>query len=263
MRQVLALCLALSVQAAVPAFGAGEVSFRGAVFEGERLANGARFGAKAWKTSLAEDQKTLNALYLKCAPAVVMIYKNDVKGSGSGFLVDPSGLIVTNAHVAEEAGGLGALATIRFSDKTEATGEVVYIDSPYVNDLALIQLRGTRTNYPVMSLGDSAAVRAGDLAFAFGYPYKMQLSFTQGMINGTDCVKNPQNPSDNCFLQSQTPTNPGNSGGPLVNLEGKVIGVNTQLPALQIRAWTGISLALTVDKLKETLAQYRSKPQRP
>ncbi|MEK7388733.1 MAG: trypsin-like peptidase domain-containing protein [Elusimicrobiota bacterium] len=219
--------------------------------------------AVAGASALLDLQKEHQALYARCAPSVVLLSRVGSedgglrqKPVGSGFLIEPGGLLVTNAHVADELGGYGK-GLVRFSDGTEELGTVVYIGSQYANDLAFVRLSGGRADYPFLSLGDSAAVLPGDIAFALGYPHALQLAFTHGIINGVKCVKSPFVTNDNCFLQSQVITEPGNSGGPLLNIEGQVIGVNTNIPS-PVKGWTGISFALPVDRVKEALSAFRA-----
>lgn len=145
------------------------------------------------------------------------------KSLGSGFIIDPSGLILTNYHVVEKADEV----TVRMSDEKEFKAKIIGRDPK--SDLALIQITGNISNLASLKLGNSDAMRVGDWVLAIGNPFGLSQTVTHGIISATHRVIG-LGPYDN-FLQSDAPVNPGNSGGPLVNLRGEVVGVTTAIVA--------------------------------
>jgi serine protease Do len=141
------------------------------------------------------------------------------RSSGSGFLIDPSGLIVTNAHVVEEADWL----QVRLADGRRFTGKVVGQDSRV--DLALVRIDGA-TNLPTVALGDSNRVRVGEFVMALGHPFGLEHSVSFGIVSRKGAPLTVAAPGFD-FIQTDAAINPGNSGGPLVNMAGQVVGVNS------------------------------------
>jgi serine protease Do len=145
-----------------------------------------------------------------------------LQGAGSGFVVDPKGLIVTNNHVVENAVTL----RVRFDDGRAFDAEVVGRD-PLV-DVALIRIKGKLDGaLPSVKLGDSGSIRVGDWVVAIGNPFGFSSSVSVGIISALD-RKIGAGPYDQ-FLQTDAAINPGNSGGPLFNLKGEVVGMNTAI----------------------------------
>ncbi len=143
------------------------------------------------------------------------------QGAGSGFIVDPKGLVITNNHVVE-----GAVAIrVRLDDGRSFDGEVLGRDP--LTDVAVIKLKGDLKNLPVVRLGDSGAMRVGDWAIAIGNPFGLASSVSLGIVSALD--RNIHAGPYDQFLQTDAAINPGNSGGPLFNLKGEVIGINTAI----------------------------------
>ncbi len=141
------------------------------------------------------------------------------RSTGSGFVVDPSGLIVTNAHVVEGAGQI----QVRLADERRFVGKVVGSDSRV--DLALIRIDGA-TGLTVLPLGDSNRVRVGEFVLALGHPFGLEQSVSLGIVSRKGAPLTVAAPGFD-FIQTDASINPGNSGGPLVNMAGEVIGVNS------------------------------------
>jgi serine protease Do len=147
-------------------------------------------------------------------------HHEEVMGAGSGFVIDPSGIIVTNVHV---VGGASRIV-VSLSDGTELPAHVVGIDE--LTDIAVIKVT---TTHPLVAVpwGDSRLMEVGDWILAAGNPFGLGGSVTAGIISarGRDIGAGP---FDN-FLQLDAPINPGNSGGPTFNMQGQVVGVNTAI----------------------------------
>ncbi len=141
---------------------------------------------------------------------------------GTGVIVDPSGIALTNAHVVERATEIEAVT----ADGKKHKVKVIGMDKR--TDLAVLRLLGGGT-YPAASLGDSDKVNVGDWVLAIGSPFGLEQTVTAGIISAKGRVIG-QGPFDD-FLQTDAAINPGNSGGPLVNMSGQVVGINTAIVA--------------------------------
>jgi serine protease Do len=141
------------------------------------------------------------------------------RASGSGFIIDPAGIIVTNAHVVEEANWI----QVRLFDGRRFTGTVLGKDNRV--DLALIRIEGAGS-LPTLRLGDSNRLRVGEFVLALGHPFGLEHSVSFGIVSRKGSPLTVAAPGFD-FIQTDAAINPGNSGGPLVNMAGEVIGVNS------------------------------------
>jgi serine protease Do len=146
--------------------------------------------------------------------------REQVLGAGSGFIIDPTGLIVTNNHVVGRADRI----TVALADGTELPARLIGSDD--LTDIAVIRV-SSPTPLPYVKWGDSRAVEVGDWILAAGNPFGLGSSVTAGIVSarGRDIGAGPFDD----FLQIDAPINPGNSGGPTFNLDGEVIAVNTAI----------------------------------
>ena len=173
----------------------------------------------------------------------------EVYSLGSGFIMDASGYIITNNHVIESATEIN----VTLSDNTKYKAKLVGNDKK--TDLALLKIEAKK-DLPFVTLGDSDAMRVGDWVIAIGNPYGLGGSVTQGIISARQRSINA-GPFDD-FLQTDAPINRGNSGGPLFNMKGEVIGINTAIfspsgGSIGIGFAVPTSLAKTViNQLKES-----------
>ncbi len=190
-------------------------------------------------------------------PAVVGIQtqhasgNETIEGIGSGFIVDRSGYVITNDHVA--GGQLQALTAV-FYDGSEAAGTTLWTDP--VLDLAVVKLEGE--NLPVVRLGESEMLEVGQPVAAVGTPLGMQFqhTVTAGIISALNrTVSIPTGLGENFMeglIQTDASINPGNSGGPLIDYNGNVVGVNT----VKVTSAEGIGFAIPVDVIKPIVEQF-------
>ena len=141
------------------------------------------------------------------------------RSSGSGFVIAPEGLIVTNAHVVEAADWI----QVRLSDGRRFGGKVVGRDNRV--DLALVKIDGVE-NLPTLRFADSNRVRVGEFVLALGHPFGLEQTVSFGIVSRKGTPLSVAAPGFD-FIQTDAAINPGNSGGPLVNMAGEVVGVNS------------------------------------
>jgi S1-C subfamily serine protease len=197
------------------------------------------------------DERQVADVYERAAPAVVAIYvrgSTQRQGLGSGVVIRPDGVVVTNHHVVRGSREI----EVALSDRVYYAGEVLGADPQ--NDLALLRLIDAPSNLPVIPLGDAAAVRPGMLAIAIGNPDRLERSVTVGVVSGLNRTLRPGERPLRNVIQTDAAINPGNSGGPLLNSRGELIGINTAIEALSgQRGFAGIGYAVSVDTVKRFL----------
>ena len=164
------------------------------------------------------------------------------RGVGSGVIIDPSGIALTNAHVVDDA---------RRVEVVTVTGEkyaakVVGVDKK--TDLAVLRIGGVKT-FPALRLADSDQVQVGDWVLAIGSPFGLQATVTSGIVSAK-ARHIGAGPYDD-FLQTDAAINPGNSGGPLVNMRGEVIGINTAI----VSGGSGIGFAIPSNMARQVSSQ--------
>src|SRR2546426_4371007 len=219
---------------------------------------------KASPTSAAPELQRVNTLLADLAerlrPGLVHVRVRRAAGSeaageepgeprrstGSGFVIDPSGLIVTNAHVVEGAETI----EVRLSDGRRFAGNLVGRDNRV--DLALIRIHSA-TNLTVLPLGDSNRLRVGEFVLALGHPFGLEQSVSFGIVSRKGAPLTVAAPGFD-FIQTDAAINPGNSGGPLVNMSGQVIGVNSMVARNM-----SIGFAIPSNLVKLLLPQLASK----
>ena len=170
-------------------------------------------------------------IYEQLRPSVVKITATasssfgQSEGSGSGIVIDEQGTILTNYHVVAGASSL----EVKFSDNSTASAQVIGTDPG--NDLAVIRAAVSGAKLTAAALGDSDAIRTGDPVLAIGNPFELEGTLTQGIVSATGRTFAPGSstrPIRN-MIQTDAPVNPGNSGGPLLDCQGRVIGINSAL----------------------------------
>lgn len=159
------------------------------------------------------------------------------RGQGSGFIVSPDGIILTNAHVVDEASDV----TVRLTDRREFTAKVVGVDPR--TDVAVLRIDAK--NLPTVKLGNPDALRPGEWVIAIGSPFGFDNSVTAGVVSATSRALGAES-SLVPFIQTDVAVNPGNSGGPLFNLQGEVVGINSQIYS-RTGGYQGVSFAIPID----------------
>jgi serine protease Do len=163
-----------------------------------------------------------------------------VRGIGSGFIISPDGYILTNTHVVNNASKI----TVKLTDRREFEGKVIGIDEK--TDVAVIKINA-KGDLPVVRLGDSNKLRPGQWVLAIGSPFGFENSVTAGVVSAL--ARGNVGEAGNGyvpFIQTDVAVNPGNSGGPLFNLNGEVVGINSQIYS-RSGGYEGISFAIPID----------------
>jgi S1-C subfamily serine protease len=211
---------------------------------------------------------TARDIYKRDAPGVVFIKAEVVQrtsspfdfglpseqrgeATGTGFVTDGKGTILTNAHVVENA----TKVTVQFEDKQSRTARIVGKDPS--TDLAVLRVDPTGLDLHPLSLGDSSKVQVGDPTVAIGNPFGLERTLTTGVISATARrIQAPNGFEIDNVLQTDAAINPGNSGGPLLDAQGRVIGINSQIETGGSgRGNVGIGFAVPIDTAKRIVPQ--------
>ncbi|MFM2062361.1 MAG: hypothetical protein RLZZ507_2031 [Cyanobacteriota bacterium] len=171
------------------------------------------------------------------------------RGSGSGFIINSSGQILTNSHVVDGADQV----TVTLKDGRNFEGKVLGEDP--VTDVAVIQIEAN--NLPTLALGNSSTLQPGEAVIAIGNPLGLNNTVTSGILSATDRSSSDIGASDKRvdYLQTDAAINPGNSGGPLLNIRGEVIGMNTAI----IQGAQGLGFAIPINTVQKISQELISK----
>lgn len=172
-----------------------------------------------------------------------------IQGLGSGFIISQDGLVLTNAHVVADARSV----TIRLADtKREFPGKVLGVDR--ASDVALVKIDAS--GLPVARLGNSADIKPGQWVAAIGSPFGFSNTITAGIVSAT----NRELPDESMvpFIQTDVALNPGNSGGPLINMAGEVVGINSMIYS-DTGGYMGVSFAIPVETAMDVAKQLQAK----
>ena len=169
------------------------------------------------------------------------------RGEGSGFIVSDDGYILTNAHVVDDADEV----TVKLTDKRKFTAKVIGYDTR--TDIAVIKINAA--NLPKVTIGNPDKLRVGEAVVAIGSPFGFENSVTSGIVS----AKGRSLPSESYvpFIQTDVAVNPGNSGGPLFNLKGEVVGVNSQIVS-RSGGYMGVSFSIPIDVAMDVANQLRT-----
>ncbi len=167
------------------------------------------------------------------------------RGVGSGFIIESNGLILTNAHVVEGA----TTIYVTLTDKREFKAKLLGMDKR--TDVAVVKIDAR--DLPKLPLGDSSKVRVGEWVLAIGSPFGLENTVTAGIVSAKSRDTGDYLP----FIQTDVAVNPGNSGGPLLNTAGQVIGINSQIFS-RSGGYMGISFAIPIDEAMRVAEQLRT-----
>ena len=229
--------------------------------------------------SEAQLQMSYAPLVKKVAPAVVNVYAAKVvqnrnplfddpifrqffggrvpggrpqvqRSLGSGVIVDPSGLIVTNVHVIEGADEV----KVALTDKREFEAQIVLKDKR--SDLAVLRIKDGNARLPSLDLGNSDALQVGDVVLAIGDPFGVGQTVTHGIVSAL--ARTEVGTSDyQFFIQTDAAINPGNSGGALIDMAGKLVGINSAIYS-RSGGWQGIGFAIPANMVRVVVASAKS-----
>lgn len=166
------------------------------------------------------------------------------RGVGSGFIISNDGFVLTNAHVVDGADEV----TVTLTDRREFKAKVLGADKR--SDVALLKVEGS--GLPFLTVGDSSKIRVGEWVIAIGSPFNLDSTVTAGIISAKSRDTGDFLP----LIQSDVAVNPGNSGGPLINMRGEVIGINSQIATLS-GGYNGISFAVPIDEVMRVSDQLK------
>src|SRR5210317_953049 len=209
-----------------------------------------------------EDEANTTEIFRKASPAVVYVTNTALRrsfftlnveeiprGSGTGFVWDKSGLIVTNFHVIAGAHKL----TVTLQDRSEYDAEVIGVAPG--KDLAVLRIEKPPKDLATLPMGDSSELSVGRKVLAIGNPFGLDTTLTVGVVSALDReIKSPSNRRIKGVIQTDAAINPGNSGGPLLNSLGQLVGVNTAIYSPSGGS-AGIGFAIPVNTVIEVVPQ--------
>jgi S1-C subfamily serine protease len=218
------------------------------------------------KTS--SDGLTISDIYKRDGPGVVFIraevernvdspfelfpQRQRSEATGSGFVIDEDGHVLTNAHVVQGANKI----EVGFSDDKTADAKLIGQDAS--NDIALLDIDVSKSDLKPLELGDSSKVEVGDAVVAIGNPFGLDRTVTTGIVSALQRkLEAPNGFQIDNVIQTDAAINPGNSGGPLLDAEGKVIGVNSQIATAGGGGSIGIGFAVPVNTVKRIAAELK------
>lgn len=213
---------------------------------------------------LADDEKSTIKLFEQASPSVVFIsvrkrvvdlYSRDVlsvpRGTGSGFIWDEQGHVVTNSHVIEKS----SQARVRLNDGRSY--DAVLVGRSPEHDLAVLRINVPFNRPPPVPLGTSVDLKVGQKVFAIGNPFGLDYTLTSGIISALNRSLGQEIKIDN-LIQTDAAINPGNSGGPLLDSAGRLIGINTAIYSPS-GAYAGIGFSVPVDTVNRVVPQLIAK----
>ncbi len=209
---------------------------------------------------VTESERYFSQIYGQVSPSVVSINVQGVSaqlgqfsGSGTGFVIDTAGHIVTNNHVVDGADNI----EVNFFDGTIVRGSVVGVDPD--SDLAVLSVDMPQDRLHPITFGDSNNLFVGETTLAIGSPFGERWTLTTGIISALDrTIQGLTDFSVGSVIQTDAAINPGNSGGPLLNLQGEIIGVNSQILS-QTRSSSGVGFAIPSNLVKRVANDLISK----
>jgi putative serine protease PepD len=271
-RSILPIAIVSAVIGAGAAVGVVEGFDLGSAKTTTTVVQQAPLGASANASDNDASGLTAGDIYKRDAPGVAFIRSQIVQrtqaspfdfglpqeqqgeATGSGFVIDKAGTILTNAHVVNGA----TKVTVQFADKKTVVAKVLGKDES--TDLALLKVDPSGLDLAPLTLGSSKGVEVGDPAIAIGNPFGLERTLTTGVISAVQrTIQAPNNFQIDDVLQTDAPINPGNSGGPLIDATGKVIGINSQIATggNGSNGSVGIGFAVPIDTAKKIIPELR------
>jgi S1-C subfamily serine protease len=271
-RSILPIAIVSAVIGAGAAVGVVEGFDLGSAKTTTTVVQQAPLGASANASDNDASGLTAGDIYKRDAPGVAFIRSQIVQrtqsspfdfglpqeqqgeATGSGFVIDKAGTILTNAHVVNGA----TKVTVQFANKQSVDAKVLGKDES--TDLALLKVDPAGLNLAPLALGSSKGVEVGDPAIAIGNPFGLERTLTTGVISAVQrTIQAPNNFEIDDVLQTDAPINPGNSGGPLIDATGKVIGINSQIATggNGSNGSVGIGFAVPIDTAKKIIPELR------
>jgi putative serine protease PepD len=202
----------------------------------------------------ARSATDVSALYARVSPGVVSVetVTGAGGGTGSGFVLDDAGYILTNEHVVDGAQSV----RVRFTEGAPVSARVVGADAS--SDLALLKIDAGNRELTPLTLGSSKALKVGQPAIAIGSPFRLEGTLTTGVISAIGrSIESPNRFTIDGAVQTDAAINPGNSGGPLLDASGHVIGINAQIASTS-GSNDGVGFAIAIDTAKEILPALKS-----
>ncbi len=207
----------------------------------------------AERSSSSSSNGSLAKLYASVKDGVVYVQAGQ-SASGSGFVISEDGYIVTNEHVVENA----STFAVRIGETSKVVPATL-VGADASTDLALLKVDPAQAGdlHP-LDLADAKDAQVGDEVIAIGSPFGLQSTLTSGIVSALNRqIESPSGNTISGVLQTDAAINPGNSGGPLLNADGKVIGVNAQI-ASQSGGNTGVGFAISVDTVKSVIPKLKA-----
>ena len=213
-------------------------------------------GSAAPAPAPARSATDVSALYERVRDGVISVGASRAGGTGgatgSGFVLDREGYILTNEHVVEDADSV----KVRFGEGGPANARIVGADPS--SDLALLKVDGGDDRLRPLPLGSSSRLKVGQPAVAIGSPFGLEGSLTTGIVSAVDrSITAPNGFPIDGVLQTDAAINPGNSGGPLLDADGRVVGVNAQI-ATSTQSNSGVGFAIPIDTAKQVVPDLKA-----
>jgi len=207
-------------------------------------------------SAVESDEQQAVTIYTETVRATVFLSSSfstgfvSGKSMGTGFIIDESGTVITNAHVV--GGARNISAQLYGGEKSKV--EIVGVD--YYTDVAVLKLKGFTGKLSKVDLGSSENLRIGQRTFVIGNPYGLGFGLSTGILSGLDRMPSSVNFTEPriALLQTTAPINPGDSGGPLLNSDGKVIGVTTSI----LEGTQNIGFAIPINLVKDTVLELKT-----
>ena len=196
----------------------------------------------------SDESNPLFEFFRRFGAPTPQIPQMPMQGFGSGFIVESNGVILTNAHLVEGAEEV----RVRLPDRREFKGKVAGIDK--LTDIAVVRIDAK--DLPVVKLGDPQGVRVGEWVVAIGAPFGFENTVTAGIVSAT--ARSLPEGTYVPFIQTDAAVNPGNSGGPLFNMRGEVIGINSQIYS-RTGGFQGLAFAIPIDVVANVKTQLMAK----